>query len=674
MPEVYNHRVLSEQQIVAGETIITTFQDPDDFRWCLLIAQMQSGKTETYLFAACESLRRNIAENVVIFSGNAETDLKTQLINEVTGSRGTKFYNKYKRYLKTHGMSDDGMDDFFDEVKEKISVKWGTDLNKYNGSVTKTLFIWEESHHAQSVHQCPDKFLRNIGISADGDFSILQSKNNFLISISATPFSEISDIYHHSQEKKVVFMKPGTNYNSVEKMLHTGRIKSFLNLEEGLTRALRTEHIEPKYGIIRITKKNEDIVKSICLLLGWTVIVYDSISSKEEQSLGKKTGDNMANRPVKNTAILLRGKCRMGKNLQKEFILFVMETAKNSKTDTVLQGLLGRVCGYSTGSDTIDVYLHQKIVKSEELERYVSAVNSADTDIPTIIPRKANNLATSKISISEPIIPIKITRDRRISNTNNRDAIIQDVVDAFGVDMGRILNKNTPETFHDVKQQIMSAAFGNPLFKRNLKIFYLDEKKKTRGPDKARKIKEAFDTQIATHFGSGCGISADGLEVNIWVPKNIAGFDMNSIYITAHVAKKDNEDNRIPESTGREVFAHRLEDGSEQVGNGGFTILLSSETATSVDAMLSNIKFIIDISLGFADNSRKIASCYDDKDKEFKGIIVSLEVLDSLKEGGRIFETIKQNSGLSLVLQKSRGQIPKCIKEKGFSKLASISW
>ena len=100
----------------------------------------------------------------------------------------------------------------------------------------------------------------------------------------------------------------------------------------------------------------------------------------------------------------------MGKNLEKRHILFVMETSKNSHTDTVLQSLLGRVCGYSTGSDQIPVYLHKKIIKSGEIERYIIALEDIEqTGEFKMLPRKAHNIVPCEVIKSKhPIIPFQV--------------------------------------------------------------------------------------------------------------------------------------------------------------------------------------------------------------------------------------------------------------------------
>jgi hypothetical protein len=668
----YDLRKLSDAQIDAGKRITHAFETSQGIRWVILQAQMQSGKTETYLFDACERLRLRLVENVVIFSGNAEIDLKEQLKKEVMGLGDAKFYGKYNKYLRTIYLKDgrdidealDIIEDILVKVKTHIHVVWGPELKNYSGPTSNTLFIWEESHHAQSVNNCPAKFLQTVGISANGDSGILSEKNNFVVSISATPFSELSDRHHLNQCKMVVIMTPGVNYVSVKHIRDSGRLKAYSNMQEGLQRALATPHASPMYAIVRISIKNEDIVKSIISRCGWNYVVFDSLAKGEEKIVGDNAWNNMATKPDRDTVILIRGKCRMGKNLQKSHVLFVFETAKNSNTDTVLQGLLGRVCGYSDGSDRIQVWLNSKIINSGEIDRYIDM-----TDGIQVIPRKAMNLAKETIRSHEPIIPIKIMRDTMISSTNDRPRIINDVIDALLVSRHRISNKNSDAEFEQLLEKVQDAL----TCRQNFKCHYLSDKKKTY-KGKAQEIVKGFTSGTRTYLGAGCGINSEATEINVWIPKDVDIMERDAIYITAHVKNPNANDSQIPHTTRREIFAYGLEDGTEAMGNGSFSIDLGVETAHSVEAMKDDIDFIIQVSFKRPNSNKKIVSNWDEKTKEYKGIVVNKAVLAAISPNGSIWKEMKEKYGVELSLVKSRGAIPKLIKDAGLTKLAAISW
>ena len=105
------YRPLSNEQIVSGKSIINYFNGGQVNRWAILMAQMQSGKTDTFLFIAAEMIRLDLVKNVVIFSGNADTMLKAQIVNIATEQvvAEKSFYIKYRIYLKQNMISDEEM-------------------------------------------------------------------------------------------------------------------------------------------------------------------------------------------------------------------------------------------------------------------------------------------------------------------------------------------------------------------------------------------------------------------------------------------------------------------------------------------------------------------------------------------------------------------------------------
>ena len=115
---------ISIQAMNAITDVMNVYKN-DTSRSVVLFAQMQSGKTNAFLFLAGEMLRLEKVENVVIFSGNRETELKDQL-SELEISR---FYERvYRRHLEK--LNVDISDEFIDHIISKINVVWGTELMK----------------------------------------------------------------------------------------------------------------------------------------------------------------------------------------------------------------------------------------------------------------------------------------------------------------------------------------------------------------------------------------------------------------------------------------------------------------------------------------------------------------------------------------------------------------
>lgn len=689
--------IITNEHIEAANKIIDAYLS--GVRWSILIAQMQSGKTFTFLLVCSELIRLQIIESVIIFSGTADTDLKEQLEETIRGKHNNdddtkskskskvkktkEFFIAYRRYLRSKLRSeiedeDDRNDEcerIANEAKSNIRVKWGSELNKFKEQPEKTLFIWEEAHFAQNLNQCPDKFLRQVGIAANGDNQFLEEKRNYVLTVSATPFSELSDNIHRQQDKNVVYLRAGTGYNSVKNIRDSERLKSFKSVEDTLPKALNKERSTPKYAVVRISKTNENQIITIIKDNHWDFVIYDTLGKDEkgekDQTIidkGQQVWDNMENEPEKDTVILVRGKCRMGKNLEKEHILFVMETAKSSNTDTVLQSLLGRVCGYSPGSDKIDVYLHENIFKNGDINSYIELVEGIEQyDTVRTMPSKARNLTEKKIKAYDPIIPIRILKK---TSSNDRSDILSDVYNAFTTEAERIYNKNSEYKFEEVAEKIRNSyIFDNS----KLNIGYLKNKATgTRTAEKAFEINNAFQNSVARDFGSGSGIDSEGLEVKLWVPKRDIPELSDYIYITAHVKKHDFDNimASVPKTTENEVFAHTLEDGRKVCSNGGLLIELPIDSSEKIEVMKTYIIDFVFISRTYT-KSRSVTSQWDDKDKEWKGILVNKEVEAALLPGGDIYNSVFEE-GFQLNLTRSSGR-PKTISP-GFNKYASISW
>ena len=128
-------------------------------------------------------------------------------------------------------------------------------------------------------------------------------------------------------------------------------------------------------------------------------------------------------------------------------------------------------------------------------------------------------------------------------------------------------------------------------------------------------------------------------------------------------------------TTKREVFAHKLEDERTAISNGSFQIYLDPETAASVNKMEEDLKYICGLYLtARLSTSNSVCSNQDSETGERVGIYVTMEVLASLEKRGQVYETIKQELGLTIKICKARGCVPKAIKDRGMIRLASISW
>lgn len=692
-------RPLSREQKTAGTQIIDYFKSNLLLhRWAILTAQMQSGKTEAYLFIAAEMLRQGLVKNFVIFSGNAETALKQQIVDILTDTfpedvyteeerEQKSFERKYTDYLiDTVNLTPRQISETLRTFKAKgqKAVVWGNELSKYAGSTQDTLFIWEESHFAQDLTNLPAKMLQKIGISADGDASLLNTNRNYMLSVSATGFSELSDNHHHTQGKLVQNLEPGAGYNSVKKMKDGKRIVSYTTVETGLVQALSRDRVGKKYAVVRVTNKNAPEITEICRKNKWNVVSHDSTTESDE---GKRVWKNMKNEPLADTVILLKGLCRMGQNIEKTHVLFCFETSKNSKTDTVLQSFIGRACGYSTNSENVHVYIPKKTFDNGEIDRYIRMSGGEE-----VMPLKARNLAPlAEVAPTHglfPIIPLIIKKEYRSpSNKGDRSVIIADVIAA--INDNRFENLNTNEAVVRTIKTLLLETDDHVITVRRIakKSREQNEEVSITYNESQKDMVDNFHTSITTRtplkystIREGTVKKEDGTSEKKDVSKHANAWVMcnGDIYVdflapNPPLLEEVRTDAKIARTTRQEVFCHKLEDGTEQVTNGAFSIHLTPLSAHFVDKMSAELSEIVKLSLTLtnATCTRKINSV---KDSAYRGLSLSAQVLASLQPGGSVHAHIKTTHGVSLKIAKSKAVLSSAHNVLGLVRIASISW
>lgn len=319
-------------------TVFKTLKFFKETQSVTLVAPMQSGKTTTYFQIAIAALEKKTIEKVVIFSGNRETMLRDQTLERVEKN---------------------------DILKSVTTVVWGPDLKNYKPDLfVKTLYIWDESHYGQSDDQEVDKFCAKCGICPYGMDSF---QGVFCLSVSATPFSEVIDVKEHITNKRVIFQKPPKSYFGIQDMLNN--IHSFndysVKMNELVCSLSKSE--VPKIGIFRLREdgKGENkltTLTSICLTYNIPFKLYDKDICDVDLTTAIET------KPTSSHIIVVKGKLKMGKTIKdKRNVLFCMETAKKSNADTLLQGLMGRFCGYDDPS--------KGIFLNKEIKFYIHEVN-----------------------------------------------------------------------------------------------------------------------------------------------------------------------------------------------------------------------------------------------------------------------------------------------------------
>ena len=355
--------MIFENQAICVSEIIEAFTKQ---RYCLLNALTQSGKTGVLQTVIKIMLSQNKVKTALIITGSAETALKKQFIEDKL--------------------------EYNNEHKDKISILMLKDLMKFNvpgNNLNDVLIVCDESHLVQSNDQTLDKFYTKFRIPSDGNNEILQSKNCYILSVSATPFSEISVLHHKNQSKKYIQLKPGASYRGVEYYLKNNCIQPYIDIRKQIDDIISFGN---RWNIIRTNNKEIDTLKKLCDEK--KIDFYEYHTGKSTISI-----DELSNKPVQPSIIAILGRLRCGQVIPKQHIGSVWETSKTINTDTCIQGLTGRVTGYSSydishGYDkdyNIQIYLPSKLIKEKELEHSIRSDR---------IPNNAMNIVSNSASVT----------------------------------------------------------------------------------------------------------------------------------------------------------------------------------------------------------------------------------------------------------------------------------
>lgn len=370
------------QQITAAINIRAEFLSKR-FRYAMLIARCQAGKTGAFQELIRLMLLNGDINRAYILCGSSETELRDQahvdtiLANPVAYARG------------------------------EIKVLFRQDFKSAEMDVTRALIVVDESHLDQTQKQELDLFLGRHGLSMAGDPRVLAEKDTFMLSVDATPYSELSELLHKkSHLKHVEQLAPGAGYFGIQDYLYGGLMKAAYDISsaEAAFQELVISRGK-KYALMRLStgkhaEKQEAVATAVYRRLGGKVLYFTA--EKTQIEISKL---NVA--PDVATLIIVRGRLRAGKVVPKQHISFVWEGAKSSKTDALVQGLLGRMCGYPIsegnpygyGDEKPLIFVPQsalarregKVVKASELERAIM-------EYPVALPTMGTNLKKSHIA------------------------------------------------------------------------------------------------------------------------------------------------------------------------------------------------------------------------------------------------------------------------------------
>ena len=367
-------------QINAAAAIMRVFT-AGVIRYALLTALCQSGKSGAFHWLIKIMLKSGLIQRAYILCGSTETELRDQAKSDAT-EMNSEFYKK--------------------DNTGQIQIYFRQDFEKARLDTTNALIIVDESHLVQGQKQTLCEFLGRYGITMDGNPAPLMEKNTYFLSVDATPYSELSAMTHkESHVKHIEKLLPGKGYYGLQNYLYDGRLKETFNIGSDPARfeKLLVTHCAKKYALMRFTKgkksaADEIAVLNICRTRGFNVRYF----TEERKDI---TIASLETAPSVPTVVIFRGCLRAGKVVPKKHIGLVWEGSANSKTDALVQGLPGRMCGYEGMFGDAKPMCFVPPSSLKENEKGVvkaSEMRRATMEHPIAQPLKATNLKKAHVA------------------------------------------------------------------------------------------------------------------------------------------------------------------------------------------------------------------------------------------------------------------------------------
>jgi len=394
-----------DNQISTAKDIIYNFY-LKRHRWCLLFAEMQSGKSGTffsipYIISRNKTLIDKLGIdmsdneiNVFLLTGMNEKELISQFEKDIDGFTGMD--------ITKNVLHNSEMRKFLSKPEDSWNTSDKTVINKMRKN---SLILIDESHYGSDKNQVLDKFLRKIlNINPNGDNTPLIENNVYVVSISATPMAEFINSNISDFKKKIIPLKNSNGYFGIVDMFNENRVFDSYDLKDDKSCNLLIDKIlnmyKNGYILIRCTQKQQNrLVYQIGkrMISALDIINYDQYSkSTILDNMG--INDILSEIPNKKTLIFLKGLLRAGKRVNTQNVIMVHDTSV-SNVDTTVQSLLGRCCGYGKNRD-IDIYCDKISAK-----KYKNWVLSG-YDLNHIPDKSKNILGDSSISICSYRDPI----------------------------------------------------------------------------------------------------------------------------------------------------------------------------------------------------------------------------------------------------------------------------
>ena len=369
-------RYIHDSQIDCAKKIVIRFNTLDTRRNHLnLVAKMQSGKTGA-MNAVVNIINQlhldsYMGVNKFLFvTGMNDCGLKSQtferIVTQIIGANVENTYNG-KRSLKY-------------KTDKKYFLLKNSDFDKFDTPIDNSVIFIDECHYGSGKNNKLTKFLERNGINWRNTNDLIK-RNIYIVSISATPYSElVSDV---AECKEIIELETNRGYVGVSEFI-----------DKGLVRDAKSAHIEEVGDILYalregLTQMRKDGVDGICFVrsrkfdeiqqrdfikynfdvyemdASTTKINYDKLENClrehiEKIEYNKKfegvTLPSLLSQkiPTRPLIVIIKGAFRAGVTIKaniKDYVYLVYDYSSNAAATA--QALLGRMCGYRNENSQI---------------------------------------------------------------------------------------------------------------------------------------------------------------------------------------------------------------------------------------------------------------------------------------------------------------------------------
>lgn len=351
---IYDPQINAAKEIVlhlGGNTLRTNH--------VVLVAPMQSGKTSTCISVVNIINKAKLNANmhikrVLFISGMNDCGLKEQtsqrVINQIIDIDKDEVVIGREKQIS---------------YKSKYFILKNSDLLHYKHSLDNTLIFIDESHYGANETNNLTKFFAQNDVNWKNTMDLLK-RNIYIVSISATPFSElVSDTV---EVKKIVELKPDNDYLGISDFLDKDVVFDAAKDDIEQDGAIFDYIMDAKFrmddnqeaGAIFIRTRNFNIIKTNDYVKKYfdvfemdsngSKIQYDELSSRLNNLVDCNLHGTSVCKPL---IVLIKGAFRAGITINskhKPYIYMVHDFSV--KADTTAQAMLGRMCGYRSDAES----------------------------------------------------------------------------------------------------------------------------------------------------------------------------------------------------------------------------------------------------------------------------------------------------------------------------------